>query len=110
MAGSPADIGADTQQDVDVAVGASGQEHLVARLRERLEVLERELTRTQEELRETRAKTSEIVASAERRLFWMDKYYLGPETFEKRRYIRILVRGLAFARRAVGYLRKLRRT
>lgn len=88
----------------------SEQEHLISLLREQLKELEADLTRTQEELHETRAKTSEIVASAEQRLFWMDKYHLGPETFEKRRYARILVRSLAFARRVAAYLRKLRRT
>lgn len=70
---------------------------------------EQDLTTTKRELAEVRQRTSAIVAAAEDRLAWMDRYYLGPETFERRRYMRVLVRGLAFTRRVAGFLRRLPR-
>ncbi len=72
--------------------------------------LSADVTVLQRELLEVRDQASSEIATAQARLYWMDKHYLGPENFEKRAYVRVLVRGLALMRRVAAYLRRIKST
>lgn len=79
----------------------------VESLKQEVESLSTALEQAQQELLLVRRQTSQIVAEAQDRLYWMDKYRIGPDAFENKLYIRLLLRSLSFARRCSGLLRKI---